>query len=80
MSRRLYDSNSAMYVLGSLFHQPILLHEGKYLLTEVDFFGLHKIVFGALFNLSATGMMKITPLDVDLYLKEIGRASCRERV
>lgn len=70
MSRRLYDSNSAMYVLGSLFHQPILLHEGKYLLTEVDFFGLHKIVFGALFNLSATGMMKITPLDVDLYLKE----------
>lgn len=59
-----------MYVLGALFKQPTLMHESRYLLSEVDFAGLHKIIFGALFNISATGSNRITPLDVDLYLKQ----------
>lgn len=69
-TKRLYDSNSTMYVLSALLRQPTLLHEGKYLLTEVDFQGLHKIIFSAIFNLSAMGNIKIGPEDVDLYLKQ----------
>ena len=68
--KRLYDSNSTMYVLGALFRQPALIHESKYLLTEVDFDGLHKVIYSALFNVSLNGLTKITPLDVDLYLKQ----------
>lgn len=69
-SKRLYDSNSTMYVLSALLRQPTLLHEGKYLLTEIDFQGLHRIIFGAVFNLSAMGNIRIGPEDVDLYLKQ----------
>ena len=68
--KRLYDSNSTMYVLGALFRQPYLIHESKYLLTEVDFDGLHKIIYSALFNVSLNNMTKITPVDVDLYLRQ----------
>ena len=34
-TKRLYDSNSTMYVLSALLRQPTLLHEGKYLLTSI---------------------------------------------
>ena len=68
--KRLYDSNSAMYVLGALFKHPYLIHESKYLLTEVDFDGLHKIIYSALFNVSLNNMTRITPVDIDLYLRQ----------
>lgn len=71
--KKLYDSNSTMYVLGALLRQPSLMHENKFLLTESDFFGLHKIIFGVLYNLSAEGLTRITPLDVDLYLKQYSK-------
>jgi len=73
MSTRLYDSTSTMYVLGALLRQPTLMHENKYILTESDFDGLHKIIFGVIFNLSVEGLTKITPLDVDLYLKQYSK-------
>lgn len=69
-NKKLYDSNSIMYVLGALIKNPIILQDGKYLLSEVDFFGLHKIIFGAIFNLHANGALKILPMDIDLYLKQ----------
>jgi replicative DNA helicase len=62
-----------MYVLGALLRQPSLMHENKYILTESDFDGLHKIIFGVVYNLSVEGLTKITPLDVDLYLKQYSK-------
>lgn len=59
-----------MYVLGALLRQPSLMHENKYILTENDFAGLHKVIFSVIYNLSVEGVTRITPLDVDLYLKQ----------
>jgi len=70
MNKKLYDSNSTMYVLGALLRQPTLIHDNKYILTESDFDGLHKIIFGVIYNLSVEGLVKIKPADVDLYLKQ----------
>lgn len=70
IKNKLYDSNSTMYILGGLLRKPELLHGGDFLLTEVDFHGLHKIIFSSIFNLSANGVMKLTPMDIDLYLKQ----------
>lgn len=69
-TKRLYDSNSTMYVIGALLRQPSLIHESRYILTESDFDGLHKIIFGVIYNLSVEGFTKIKPLDIDLYLKQ----------
>ena len=70
MNKKLYDSNSTMYVLGALLRQPTLIHDSKYILTESDFDGLHKIIFGVIYNLSVEGLTKINPSDVDLYLRQ----------
>ena len=51
MNKKLYDSNSTMYVIGALLRQPTLIHDNKYILTESDFDGLHKIIFGVIYNL-----------------------------
>ena len=70
MNKKLYDSNSTMYVLGALLRQSSLIHDSKYILTETDFDGLHKIIFGVIYNLSVEGLTKIEPSDVDRYLKQ----------
>ena len=73
MEKRLYDSNSTMYVLGALIRDPSLVEKSSYILTESDFIGLHKIIFGAIYNLRAESINKITPLDIDLYLKQYSK-------
>jgi len=73
MEKRLYDSNSTMYVLGALIREPSLIEKSNYILTESDFIGLHKILFGAVYNLQAEQINKITPLDIDLYLKQYSK-------
>jgi replicative DNA helicase len=73
MEKRLYDSNSTMYVLGALIRDPSLVEKSNYILTESDFIGLHKILFGAIYNLRAESIQKITPLDIDLYLKQYSK-------
>lgn len=73
MTKKLYDSNSTMYVIGALLRQPGLMHETRFILTENDFDGLHKIIFGVVYNLSVEGLTRITPLDVDLYLKQYSK-------
>ena len=73
MEKRLYDSNSTMYVLGALIRDPSLIEKNSYILTESDFMGLHKIIFGAIYNLQAESIQKITPLDIDLYLKQYSK-------
>lgn len=70
IEKQLYDSNSTMYVLGALLRQPSLIHETKYILTENDFDGLHKIIFSAIYNLSVEGATSIRPTDIDIYLKQ----------
>ena len=70
VEKKLYDSNSTMYVLGALLRQPGLLHDGKYILTENDFDGMHRIVFGVIYNLAAEGSQSIKPSDIDIYLKQ----------
>ncbi len=70
---KLYDSNSTMYVLGALIRDPALIEKSNYILTESDFNGLHKILFGAIYNLQAEQINKITPLDIDLYLKQYSK-------
>lgn len=69
-NKQLYDSSSTMYVLGALLRQPSLVHESKYILTDNDFDGLHKIVFGVMYNLSVEGATNIKPTDIDIYLKQ----------
>jgi replicative DNA helicase len=69
-SNALYDSNSVMYVIGALLKEPNLLHETKYILTDADFLSVHKIIFGAVYNLSAEGFHVINPQEVDVYLKQ----------
>ncbi len=68
--KALYDSNSTMYVLGALLRQPDLIHENQYILSTEDFDGLHQVLFGAVYNLSAKGVTTLIPADIDLYLRQ----------
>lgn len=70
MSKTLYDNNSTMYVLGMLLRQPDLIHENKYILSTNDFEGIRQIIFGAIWNLTLEGVQKVTPQDIDIYLKQ----------
>lgn len=65
----LFDSNSAMYVIGYAMKVPKILTSDKYLLTLDDFATqLHKMIFGAIYNLACEGPIKISSIDIDLYL------------
>lgn len=71
MDKRLYDSHSIMYILSAIMRKPSLLEEPSFILTEADFIDpLHKIVFGSVFNLASESVEHITPMNVDLYLKQ----------
>lgn len=73
MEKKLYDSNSTMYVLGALIRDPSIGEKSSYILTESDFIGLHKIIFGAVYNMRSESINNITPLDIDLYLKQYSK-------
>lgn len=66
----LYDNNNTMQILGCLIRNPMLLAEPKYKFNEnVDFpEKLHKLVYGAIYNLFNSGVTSISPVDVDNYL------------
>lgn len=69
MNKELFDSGSALYVLGYLMLEPQMLNKGNVLLTPNDFVKpVYKIIFGALNNLSASGASRIHPQDIDIYL------------
>lgn len=66
----LSDSSASMFVLTSLMRDPLLLESEQYLLTQEDFpQALQQVVFTAIFNIAKSGVEKITPQDIDLYLK-----------
>lgn len=69
ISRELFDSGSAMYVLGYLMVEPQELNKGSCLLTLNDFTKpLYQTIFGAINNLATQGASRIYPQDVDIYL------------
>lgn len=65
----LFDTSATLYVLSSIMKNPLLLKNEKYKLTTDDFYKpLQKIIFGAVSNMSDTGMQDINPTSIDLYL------------
>ena len=67
----LFDKVAMAYVLGSIMHQPsLLISEDRYILSTDDFVGkLNGIIFGAIYNLSNNCASKITPIDIDVFLR-----------
>ncbi len=69
----LYDSASALQVLGCTMSHPNLIvnSDGKYTFKEEDFVPeIHKITFGALYNLALMGTTNITVQVVYDYLAD----------
>lgn len=67
----LIDKSAICQVLGGVLLNNELLLDEKYKLEPDDFFVQYtKICFSAIKNLSTSGLEKITPIDVDIYLKE----------
>lgn len=65
----LYDTQSENFILGSLLNEPSLIHEEAYLLTPVDFYNKrNQIIFSVIYNMTAQGVERITPQDIDSYL------------
>jgi len=59
-----------MQVLGCLLNDPMLLADPKVFIDEqLDFTEkMHKLIYGAIYNLFNSGINNITPLDIDNYL------------
>lgn len=59
-----------MQVIGCLIKDPMLLTDPKiYIDEKLDFTEkMHKLVYGAIYNLFNSGINKITPIDIDNYL------------
>ena len=66
----LIDNNNTMQVIGCLIKDPMLLADPKvYIDEKLDFTEkMHKLVYGAIYNLFNSGISKITPIDIDNYL------------
>ena len=71
VQKDLFDKNASLYVLSCLMRKPLLLQEDRYAFVKTDFnVPLHQMVFFAIFNMAQSGVEKISPQDVDLYLKQ----------
>lgn len=68
MTKDLFDSSAAMYVLAYAMHNPQSVFNNKnYLLTINDFTKpVYKVLFGTLYNLSVSGAKTINPQDIEL--------------
>lgn len=65
------DTTAALQVIGCTIQNPNLLTEdGSHFYNEEDFTNdLHKVVFGAIFNLHQMGTNHVTPQSIEDYLK-----------
>ena len=71
VKKDLFDKNASLYVLSCLMRKPLLLQEDQYAIIKTDFnVPLHQMVFVAIYNMAQSGVEKISPQDVDLYLKQ----------
>lgn len=69
--KTLYDSNSALNVLGCLMRNPLLCQDAAYPLQPNDFANnIHKLIFSSIFNLAANGYATISPSDIDMDLSQ----------
>lgn len=64
------DKGAIIQVIGSLMKNPLLLANPKYSLNPNDFrVKTEKYIFSAIYNLFASGVEKISEVDVDTYLQ-----------
>lgn len=71
IKKDLFDTNASLYVLSCLMHRPLLLQNDRYAFVKTDFYKpLQEMVFYAIFNMAQNGVERITPQDVDLYIKQ----------
>lgn len=66
-----YDTSAAIQVIGCTMLRPDFLNEeGQYFYSSEDFVtDIHRVAFGAIFNLHQMGAEKITPKTVEDYLQ-----------
>ena len=62
MSKKYYDTTSALQVIGCVFKNPKILEStDKYVLTDADFLEkLHLITYGTIYQLYESGASKIS--------------------
>ena len=71
IKKDLFDTNASLYVLSCLMRKPLLIQDDRYAFCKTDFHKeLHQMVFYAIFNMAQNGVERITPQDIDLYLKQ----------
>lgn len=71
ISKDLFDTNASTYVLSYLMHDPLILQNDRFTFCKDDFYKpLQQMVFYAIFNMAQLGTEKISPQDIDLYLKQ----------
>ena len=72
MSRGLFDANAAMMVISGLLKDPKLLHDQDNFRLSINDFDneFYKIVFGSIYNLTMSGVERIEPLDIDIYIAQ----------
>ena len=71
IKKDLFDTNASLYVLSCLMHKPLLLQDERYAFVKTDFYKpLQQMVFYAIFNMAQNGVERITPQDIDLYIKQ----------
>lgn len=65
-----YDANAAIQVIGCVINNPSILEKtDTYSFAEDDFAEeLHRIIFGAIYNLVTNGSQELTPQTIDDYL------------
>lgn len=67
---KLQDKTSYIHIFSALIQNPMLLSEFK--ITPKDFpESFHKILFSAIYNLFQDGVMEISELTIDGYLKDL---------
>lgn len=71
MGNKYYDSKAALQVIGCSIIQPSLLDDdGVYFYTAQDFeIDLHKVAFGAIYNLHQMGAEKVNLKTIEDYLQ-----------
>ena len=71
IKKDLFDTSASLYVLSCLMRDPLLLQNEKYAFVKTDFYKpLQQMVFYAIYNMAQSGVEKITPQDIDLYLSQ----------
>lgn len=72
INKELSDQSASLYVLSSLMRTPLLLEDERYVVTQEDFTQpIQQMFFTAIFNMTKEGVEKITPADIDMYLKTL---------